>query len=100
MTKKRKIKDIALILPIGGIVVFLPPYIQIFDQNVSLGGVPLLHLSLFALWLGGIVLTGVVARRLVGDPNAAQSDLTKKPENGEPHASRRTETAASLKQRP
>lgn len=69
MTPSKRLRDIAFLLPFGGVILFLPPYVAIFDQDVDFGGVPFLHVSLFAAWLVGIVLTALVARRLV-PPNA------------------------------
>lgn len=69
MSRKQKVKDIALVLPIGGVIVFLPPYIQVFDQDITLAGIPFLHFSLFALWLAGIFLTGIVAKKLISQPS-------------------------------
>ncbi len=63
MSPRRRLRDIALLLPIGALILFLPPYIRIFSQPSFVFGVPLLHVYIFSAWLIGIVLTGLVARR-------------------------------------
>lgn len=67
MQPERRIRDAALLLPLIGTLIFLPPYIRIFDQDATLGGVPILFIYIFLFWLIGIVLTALVARHLVHD---------------------------------
>lgn len=69
-----RLRDTAIVIPVGGIILFLPPYIQVFDQTGYVFGVPYLHIFLFAAWGTGIALTAIVARKLVksdigGDAN-------------------------------
>lgn len=69
----RRLRDAALLLPLGGALLFLPPYVQVFDQGVTILGVPLLQVYLFGIWLLGIVLTALLSRQLVrrlGEPPA------------------------------
>ncbi len=81
MTPSKRLRDIAVLLPLGGVILFLPPYVAIFDQDVDFGGVPFLHVSLFAAWLLGIVLTALVARRLV--PPSASPNPQPAPQPGQ-----------------
>lgn len=60
----KRISDTALVLPVCGTVLFLPPYIQIFDQDLQIAGIPFLYIALFSIWVIGIVLTAIVARHL------------------------------------
>ena len=64
MKPSKRIADTALILPVCGTVLFLPPYIQIFDQELEIAGIPFLYVALFSIWVIGILLTAIVARRL------------------------------------
>lgn len=73
MSPERRTRDAALVLPLIGILIFLPPYIRIFDQNAFLAGIPVLFIYIFMLWFIGIVLTAIVARRLVGKGPAQRS---------------------------
>ena len=63
--QRARIRDAAAVLPLGGVLLFTPPFMRVFDQPISLLGVPLLHVSLFTLWLVGLGLTAWLARRLV-----------------------------------
>jgi hypothetical protein len=58
--------------PLGGKLVLLFvtgalllnfPVLAIFDRAATLGGVPVLYLYLFGLWIAGIVAVFVLARR-------------------------------------
>lgn len=64
MSLRANTRDLAIILPVGALAIFLPPYLRIFDQPVTVLGIPLLPLAIFTAWLVGIVLTLLLARRL------------------------------------
>lgn len=61
---KKRLRDIALLVPIGGLLLFLPPYVQIFDHPSTLFGIPLLHVYIFSAWAIGIAITAVIARHI------------------------------------
>lgn len=65
MQTKKRLRAVALLLPVFGTLMFLPPYVSIFDQPGMLWGVPVLHVYIFAIWMAGIVLTALVSRRLI-----------------------------------
>jgi hypothetical protein len=75
----RRYRTAAVLLPIGAVLVFMPPYIRILDRPDFVWGIPVLHLAFFALWLLGIVLTAVVARRLSHHMAAEERE----PDNGQ-----------------
>jgi hypothetical protein len=60
----RRLRDVAALLPVGFLLLILPPYIRVFDQPAALAGVPLLHLYVFGAWAAAIVAAGLVAHRL------------------------------------
>lgn len=60
----KRARDAAVLLPLGAVLLFMPPYVRLLDQPGFVAGVPLLHAWIFAIWLIGIVLTGLLARRL------------------------------------
>lgn len=64
MKLRASMRDLAIILPLGALAIFLPPYLRVFDQPVAVFGIPLLPLAIFVAWLVGIVLTLLLARRL------------------------------------
>lgn len=70
MQPGKRLRDVAVILPLGGILLLMPPYVRIFDQPVFVAGIPLLFIYLFAVWLIGIALTGYIAHRLVQNIDA------------------------------
>ena len=65
LRRSNRLRDAALVVPLGGVVLFLPPYVLIFDQAGVFYGIPFLHIALFACWFIGIVLTAVMARLLI-----------------------------------
>lgn len=67
MYPRRRLRDISLALLVGAILIFTPPYIKMFNHPVFVLGVPVLHIYLFSLWLVGIVLTGLLSRRIIAE---------------------------------
>ena len=82
MNGRGRIFDIAVLLPVGAVVLFIPPYIRLFDQPMTVLGIPLLPLALFSLWLVGIVLTGLAARSLRRADDVAASGGPAQPPDG------------------
>ncbi len=62
--RHRKARDRAVILPLVGAILFLPPVAAIFRMDVALAGIPLLVLYIFAVWAGLIVAAAALAPRL------------------------------------
>lgn len=58
------LRDRALLLPIAGFLLAMPPLVGIFSRDVLVLGVPLLYLYLFGLWCLLIVGGALIARRL------------------------------------
>lgn len=61
----KPIKDSAVILPLIGLVLFIPPFIQIFDVGGSIFGIPIFLAGITLVWVLGIALTALVSRRLL-----------------------------------
>lgn len=55
----------ASLLPAALLVVILPPYVSVFDQDSLLSGIPLLHLYIFGVWALAILVCALLARRLL-----------------------------------
>ena len=53
-----------VLLPCLGLFLLMPPVVQLFALEVDVGGVPLIVVYLFGVWLGLIVGAAWVARRL------------------------------------
>lgn len=60
-----RVRDAARLLPFVGLFLLLPPVIAPFAVPVDVAGVPLVVLYLFAVWLGLIVASVLLARALV-----------------------------------
>jgi hypothetical protein len=65
MSPGRRYRDLAWILPLAGLLLFMPPYLRILSRDDQLFGIPVLHIYIFVLWLVGIILSAMVSRRLV-----------------------------------
>ena len=61
----RRLRDIATVLPLALLLLVLPPYIRIFDQDSFLNGIPLLLIYIFGLWALVILASGLLSRNLV-----------------------------------
>jgi len=75
LRRTNRLRDAALVIPIGGVVLFLPPYVLIFDQDGYFFGIPFLHVALFTCWLVGLVLTGVMSRLLLRSSTTAPNAI-------------------------
>lgn len=61
-----KLRDAALILPLLGAFLLLPPLTDLFVAPMRIAGIPLIVLYLFGVWLGLILVALWLARRLRG----------------------------------
>jgi hypothetical protein len=68
--RSTKAADAAVVLPVFGMFLLMPPLISLFATPAAIRGVPLIVLYLFAVWGGLIVCAALLARRL--DPAVAQ----------------------------
>ena len=64
MTFKSKPKATAALILSLGTLLFLPPFILIFNKSTPVFGIPVSVLYLFGIWLLVIVLSALAARRL------------------------------------
>ena len=80
----RRARDAAIVLPLGAVLLFLPPYVRLLDQPGFIFNIPLLHAYIFVLWLIGIVLTGLLARRLAREAADESAAADHKPPGAEP----------------
>ncbi len=62
--RQRKARDRALILPLVGLILIMPPVAAIFQLDARIGGVPFLLVYLFAVWAALIAGAAGLARRL------------------------------------
>ena len=69
--RHRKARDRAIILPLVGALLLLPPVAGIFRIDATLGGIPLIVVCIFAVWAGLIAGAALLAPRL-RDAEAAE----------------------------
>ena len=54
----------SVLLPCLGLFLLMPPVVQLFALEVDVGGVPLMVVYLFGVWLALIVCAAWLARRI------------------------------------
>jgi hypothetical protein len=64
---RRRRRDIAIALPVAGLVLFASPLLDLMARGGSLGGIPLAALYVFGGWFALIWATAQIARRLLDD---------------------------------
>ena len=62
--RHRKTRDRAVILPVVGAALFLPPVAGVFRMEAAVAGVPLPVLYVFAVWAALIACAALLAPRL------------------------------------
>ena len=63
-TRKRKLRDGAMLLPFIGAFLFLSPIITVFTGPLTIFGLPLIFVYIFSAWLGLVLVALAMARRL------------------------------------
>jgi hypothetical protein len=60
-----RLRDAAVLLPVLGLVLFMPPVITLFAAaGAGVAGVPLVVVYVFGTWLGVIIAAAALSRRL------------------------------------
>jgi hypothetical protein len=62
--RARRARDVALVLPLAGVVLLAPPVANLFLTDVTLFGAPLVVIYLFTVWGALIVCAQRLSRRL------------------------------------
>lgn len=61
----RRTRDLALLVPLVGVLLLVPPMVGLFARpDIAVFGIPLIIIYLFGLWLTLIVVALWLARRL------------------------------------
>jgi|GEM_PF-1183614 len=81
---RRKLTDAALVLPVAGAFLLMPPFIRVFVTDGTVAGIPVVVVYLFTVWFALIGLAGWLAAPLrrtmqtdippVADPEASDAD--------------------------
>jgi hypothetical protein len=64
MDARPRTREAAVLIPLLGVFLILPPILGLFDGPHSVAGIPLLHLYLCAVWFGLVVASFWLSRRL------------------------------------
>jgi hypothetical protein len=59
-----RIQSAAVVVPLAGLLLLMPPFISLFAAPISLFGIPLVVLYMFGVWAALVLLTRWLARRL------------------------------------
>ena len=60
-----RVRDAAALLPLLGLVLLVPPLVTLFARSqLSIAGVPLIVVYVFATWIGLIAAAAALARKL------------------------------------
>ncbi len=71
-------RDAARLLPVLGVFLLMPPVITLFAVQADVGGVPLIVVYLFGVWLALIAAAALLARWLAPpDPGPRADDDTR-----------------------
>ncbi|HNT39828.1 MAG TPA: hypothetical protein PKO45_12005 [Rubrivivax sp.] len=65
-----RLRDAMALLPALAVFLLMPPLVTLFAGSHHLGGVPLIVVYLFGVWLALIVAAALLARRLARTPDA------------------------------
>jgi len=60
----KRMSDVAVIAPLLGLILLIPPVIGLFATEATVFGAPLILVYLFGVWIGLIALAAAIARRL------------------------------------
>ncbi len=73
--RRQKARDAIVAVTVFGTLLLLPPILPFFDRSVTVGGVPLIVVYVFGVWLALIVAAWALSRRLPMDaPRRARLD--------------------------
>lgn len=61
-------QNAAVVVPLTGLLLLMPPFISLFATPVRLFGIPIVVLYMFGIWAALVLLTWWLARRLDEPP--------------------------------
>lgn len=81
--RHRKARDRAMILPLVGSVLMLPPFAGIFDVDARIAGVPVALVYVGSVWIG-LILAGAALAPGLHDGDEATAGEPTPPDPGGP----------------
>jgi hypothetical protein len=84
MDRHQRHREAALLIPLLGVFLILPPILGLFDGPHSFAGIPILHIYVFAVWLALVGAGFWLSRRLRGEEPESEParDATAPPADG------------------
>lgn len=73
MAGQRRLQTTALVLPVFGAILIVPPFLGVFNLPVTVFGMPIVAIYLFSVWTGLIVVTAAISRRLGRDETGSDT---------------------------
>jgi len=64
-----RFRDAAVILPLLGLFLLMPPLITLFARGEHLFGIPVIVIYIFGVWLALVACAALIARRLASPPD-------------------------------
>ncbi|WP_417514961.1 hypothetical protein [Minwuia sp.] len=71
---RQKLRDAALLLPLIGLFLLMPPFVGLLSGPARLAGVPAIVVYIFAVWAMLIALGFLLSRRLSTGGEAASTE--------------------------
>ena len=73
MADSHRLQTAAVLLPVFGAMLFVPPLLGVFNVPATIIGIPVVAIYLFSVWIGLIALTFILSRRLGRDDDSTTS---------------------------
>lgn len=70
--ERRKLESAALFVTLFGALLFMPPLTLLFHRELRILGAPVELIYLFAVWIGLVLISRWLARRLPRDPGEGE----------------------------
>jgi hypothetical protein len=64
-------QNAAVVVPLVGLLLLMPPFISLFAAPVLVFGIPLVVLYMFGVWIALVLLTWWLGRRLAPDGDSS-----------------------------
>lgn len=72
--RQSRSKEAALVIPLFGLFLLLPPLLSLFEGASTIFGIPVLYVYVFGVWFGLVIAGMWLARRLEAEEQDAIRD--------------------------
>lgn len=77
--RSARARDVAVLLPLLGLFLLVPPVVTLFAVPLDIGGVPLVVVYLFGVWLALVICAARLARALGPRPSSGARTIDPPP---------------------